>query len=157
MLHFYPFPSSIYLPPSVIRPLISALALLYSNSTLHTVSLIYLSSPFLKVITSTGCFGRLKQRPKKKGRWGVSYLPSFHLIKRTHVHARRRRCARILIRTPMHAACTRLLAHFLPAQMTHKRLTLPRRLLGLTLSRRAGSGVRILSHTCQHHTHTAHI
>lgn len=157
MLHFYPFPSSIYLPPSVIRPLISALSLLYSNSTLHTVSLIYLSSPFLKVITCTGCFGRLKQRPKKKGRWGVSYLPAFHLIKRTHVHARRCRRVRILMQTPMHAACTHLLAHFLPAQMTHKRLTLPRRLLGLTLSRRAGSGVRILSHTCQHHTHTAHI
>lgn len=82
----YPIPSSIYLPASVIHPLISALALLYSNSTLLTVSLIYLSSPFLKVITHTACFARLKQRPTERKMRCVISLPASHLIKHTHTH-----------------------------------------------------------------------
>ena len=56
----YPIPSSIYLPPSVIRPLISALAPLYCNSTLLTVSLIYLSSPFSKGHYTHSLFCQIK-------------------------------------------------------------------------------------------------
>lgn len=56
----YPIPSSIYLPPSVIRPLISALAPLYCNSMLLTVSLIYLSSPFSKGHYTHSLFCQIK-------------------------------------------------------------------------------------------------
>lgn len=130
----YPFPSSIYLPPSVIRPLIPASALLHSSSTLHTVSLIYLSSPFLKVITRTDCFGRLKQRPTEKGD-EVCHICQPSAL--SNARACMQMQARTFIDTDTSACYTRA---FSTCANTHECLRLPR-----TCSPGA---TQLLSHTC---------